>query len=93
MKTITVQIGNSDNKLRQVEWADFVETVKNLIASFAVEIYFFGGSSNWESWQNACWVFCLNDYDVAKLNASLTVVRKRYKQESLAWTAGQTVFI
>ena len=93
MKTIIIQIGNSDNKLRQVEWADFVETIKNIIGRYAVAIHFFGGSSNWENWQNACWVFDVNKADRIALSDALTAVRQKYQQDSLAWTEGKTVFI
>jgi len=54
VKTVVIQIGNSDDKLTQLEWAKFVNDIKHLVNNHAKEVHFFGGSSNWENWQNTC---------------------------------------
>lgn len=42
MKTVTIQIGNSDNRLTQVEWSEYVEKVNNLVRDCAYAVHFNG---------------------------------------------------
>ena len=53
--TVTIQIGNSDDKLTQKQWANFVNEVRSLIVQTG-ETHFDGGSRNDARWQNFCWV-------------------------------------
>jgi hypothetical protein len=39
MITYTLQIGNSDDKLTQKEWSEFVEAVNDLVKKFARKIW------------------------------------------------------
>jgi len=93
MKTITIQIGNSDNKLTQEEWANYVATVKGAVQEYCGYVHFFGGPSNWEYWQNAAWVVeCHADY-IKPMQEALLDIRKAFGQDSVAWTEGVTQFI
>lgn len=40
MKTATIQIGNSDDKLTQSEWSDFVSAIKDAVQRFSERIHF-----------------------------------------------------
>jgi len=91
MKTICVQIGNSDDKLSQSEWSTFVQHVDSAIRRFAVEVYFFGGAANWMPWQNVAWVFSCEDTQALK--DVLYIERVGFKQDSIAWLEGETQFI
>jgi hypothetical protein len=93
MKTITVQIGNSDDKLSQLEWSSFVREVDDLINEAASEVHFFGGAPNWYPWQNTCWIFVCDDRNAQHIQSELIRTRSRWRQESIAWTEGCTVFI
>lgn len=95
MKTITVQIGNSDDKLTQAEWSEFVNKVDRAIALANGRIHFMGGSYNDAPWQNFCWVFNLRDdnREDGTLFRHLKLIRKAFKQDSLAWTEGDTLFV
>ena len=93
MKTIIVQIGNSDNKLRQTEWAEFVQRVGDIIQEYATAIYFFGGPENWSVLQRVCWVFDCEADRLSVMKPRLTEVRKKFRQNSLAFTEGQTEFL
>ena len=91
MKTVIVQIGNSDNKLTQEEWSRYVADVKYFISVNVHKIHFCGGSS-WDSiWQNACWVFEIEDD--TQLKFVLTKCREQWRQDSVAYTVGETSFI
>lgn len=93
MKTITVQIGNSDDKLTQSQWKDFVNEVHFAVKSYGF-IHFSAPSVGWADWQNACWVFTLEDDRYApSLMSRLISIRIKYGQESLAWTMGDVEFI
>lgn len=95
MKTITIQIGNSDNKLRQVEWADFIEQIEKIIRVKAAAIHFSGGSDPRASWQNFCWVFEAS-YSVQEWQQFLSALQvhgKMFSQDSIAVTVGETKFV
>ena len=93
MKTIVVQIGNSDNKLPQAEWADFVRQVDGIIREQAKAVHFFGGTENWASWQRVCWVFDCDGARSAILKTHLTEIRKKFRQDAAAFTEGETEFV
>lgn len=91
--TATIQIGNSDNKLTQNEWAHFVTYTEGLIGEIVYRVHFFGGSESFAPWQNACWVVEMDVDKKDELFRVLEVVRKSYKQESIAVTFGRTEFV
>lgn len=94
MKTITIQIGNSDDKLTQKEWAEYVKFVGLAVETYAAIIYFSGFSLGGAPWQNAAWVLTPNsDIDAQHLRRQLSQIRVEYRQDSIAWTEGQTDFI
>jgi hypothetical protein len=90
--TITVQIGNSDDKLTQKEWSDFVTRMRLLL--FAVPMHFHACSEGSMEWQNAVWVFEVEgDYEREWLKEKVKEIRKDFRQDSVAWTEGSTVMI
>lgn len=93
MITVTVQIGNSDDKLSQKEWSAYVRDVGMCIRTLCPDVHFFGGSPNWLEWQNVAWVFNSTKEDATALYVELVDIRKKYNQESIAWTQGNTAFI
>jgi hypothetical protein len=93
MKTVVVQIGNSDNKLRQADWARFVQRVAEIIGEHAKTIHFFGGPENWAEWQKVCWVFDGEESGLGYLKNQLAETRKKFLQESAAVTVGETEFV
>lgn len=92
MKTISIQIGNSDDKLTQAEWSQFVARVGSYVRA-AGHIHFFACSGGECPWQNAAWiVVCDSDY-IEKLKRELSELRVIFKQESVAWMEGETQFV
>jgi hypothetical protein len=93
MKTVTVQIGNSDDRLTQKEWSQFVQWIDMEMRARS-DIHFFGTSVSDEEWQNACWVGVIEfERDLIILKYVLTRVKRLFHQESVAWTVGDTEFI
>lgn len=93
MKTIVIQIGNSDDKLTQKQWAEFVDNTLYWIKKFCSNIYFSGGSNNELPWQNYCVVFSVEENKVVWIKDNLIELRKKYNQDSIAWIDGNTQFV
>ena len=84
MKTLYVLIGNSDDKLTQPEWADFVEDVQEVVTHHAAVIHGKWFSEPSSPWQNACWCIEVNDHGYEDFTACLTRVREEYRKDSIA---------
>lgn len=93
MKTVTLQIGNTDDKLTQEEWANYVADMRAAIMSLASQTHFFGGASNWDRWQNVAWIVVCGPGEIEQLKTAASAVRKQYRQDSVAWLVGDTEFI
>jgi len=93
MKTVIIQIGNTDDKLPQAGWSNYVDAVRFEIGFFQVEIHFIGFSPADAHWQNACFVVNSSDEQLDLLKKGVTRIRKAFKQDSVAWTEGKTEFV
>jgi len=96
MPTITVLIGNSDDKLPQRQWYNFVREMENCIRHFANEFHFSGGSDCKSLYQNYCFVFDMEPCEkmISKLKFSVKDIRKFYGQDSVALlSSDETEFI
>jgi hypothetical protein len=95
MKTVTIQIGNSDDKLTQLEWSNFVDMVDKAICGFRGVPHFAGGSATEKPWQNYCFVFELDEDPLItkSFQRQLKDLRAQYKQDSVAWVEGITLFV
>jgi hypothetical protein len=92
-RTLTILPGNSDHKLTQVEWHDYVLEIGGLIDSWSQNVWFFGAPANWMAWQNACWVIEIMDEDMSGFSMELKLIRERYNQLSIAVVDGTTTFL
>lgn len=91
---VYVSIGNSDDRLTQAEWADFVQAVRNVAAAYPKAVHGEWFSAPNSPYQNACW--CLefdNVADASEARTSLTIQRKHFRQDSVAWAVAETEFI
>jgi hypothetical protein len=93
MKTIIVQIGNSDDKLTQSEWSLFVDRVDRSVRNNCNRVYFFSTSPNTEPWQNAAWIFDIYENASYALVGELRELRGLFKQDYIVWTEGKSLFI
>jgi hypothetical protein len=93
MITVTLQIGNSDNKLTQQEWHEFALWIGGKVRSYASEVYFNGASNAVAPWQNAAWVFDVEEAKIEELKYYVKDARRKFKQDSVAWTEGTTTFL
>lgn len=94
MKTVCIQIGNSDNKLTQSEWANYCEDFNNLMRHhYEHERHFWAGSESWRPWQNLCLVSIVDESHLEEMMKDLATLRGKYQQESIAILIGNTEFI
>ena len=93
MKTITIQIGNSDDKLTQAGWSSFVAAVQQKVDLCCEDVHFSGGAPGWAEWQNYCWVVSVGYHNMAGLMVDIKSIRKMFNQDSIAWTEGDTIFV
>jgi hypothetical protein len=91
--TVYVSIGNSDDKLTQAEWANYVQVTRNLLRLRAREIHGEWYSAADSDYQNACFCAVLGD-DADTIRKSLAELRAAWRQDSIAWAeAPVTEFI
>lgn len=94
--TAIVQIGNSDDKLTQKQWATFYGNTHSVLATLG-QLHFAGASSSFSTWQNACFVLELTEHAgldaVTVLERYLARLAEQYDQSSIALTLGSTRFI
>lgn len=95
---VLISIGNSDDKLSQAEWSEFIYEVRRILNSYdrenALIIHGEWFSAPDSPYQNANW--CVEfppDGNTYGLRRNLTDLRKRYRQDSIAWTQGPVEFI
>lgn len=92
MKSVVIQIGNSDDKLTQMQWAAFVARLRDCVERHDARIHFWGASANYEPWQNLCCV-CESNGAMYPMLSEISEIRKEFKQDSVAVTIGGTEFI
>jgi len=92
MTTVVIQIGNSDDKLTQVRWAHFIECVDIAVRRSALEIHFSGTSNPTAIWQNAAWIFDIDEMQSLVLYDEMKKYCAMFNQDSIAWTEGKTIF-
>lgn len=92
-RTVTVIIGNSDDKLTQLEWCSFVNHVGGEINMHAEGIHFHGSSPATAAWQNAAWCFDVSGQRIDRLRDGLAKARERFRQDSIAWLCCEPRFV
>ena len=91
-KTVAVQIGNTDDKLSQLMWSAFIRAVADKVYTHAAQVHFSGYSDPSETWQNAAWIFEIDEEESQRLWGAMKVLASLYNQDSIAWTEGNTIF-
>ena len=71
MQPITVQLGNSDDKLTQVQWAHCVAEAREQIDAHVKQVHFFGFSEPAATWQNAACVAEIPEENIKSLKNAL----------------------
>lgn len=89
---VYVSIGNSDDKLTQLEWALFYQRVTealNLTEKHGVWL-----SAPDSRFQNACWCFEDGGAEYADiLKRRLREIATEFRQDSITWAVAETEFL
>lgn len=93
MTTVYVSIGNSDDKLSQVRWGEYVTEMVECVREQASAVYGEWYSLPHSSWQNACIAVEVPEQNVKILRKYLTLVRESFNQDSVAFAVAETEFI
>jgi hypothetical protein len=93
MVTVTIQLGNSDNKLSQIEWASFVAEADSTVRRYTNTVHFCGAPASTAPYQNFAMVIDISESELDLLKGSLKRLREVYFQDSIALTVGTTEFI
>jgi hypothetical protein len=88
VKIAVIQIGNSDDKLTQLEWCGYCTKVAAIVNDLANQIHFSGGPANNAPWQNWCWVIAIHENNLVSLRDELLKVREKFRQDSVALIIG-----
>ncbi len=99
--TYTVQIGNSDDKLSQERWSEYINGLGLVLAELETDltdgcdIHFFGFSNPAGQWQNVCAVFNVAATGEVNLliRQKLADLAAEFGQDSIALTVGSTTFV
>jgi hypothetical protein len=84
--TITIQIGNSDDKLPQKHWAAFVEAIDREVKRRQLPLHFFGGSPFTSPNQRAAWIADCPVEQIDGFKDFLTQCRRFYRQDAVSWS-------
>lgn len=91
--TVVICIGNSDNKLSQQNWSDFVSCIDKVVIIYSNVVHFSGGPATDKPYQNYAWIIDIDDNASYMLKDLLERYRKRFGQESIVWMVGNSEFI
>lgn len=100
MTTVYVSIGNSDDKLSQVRWYDYCSGFRDTMLFWSGRggtvkpiVYGVWHSEPVSQYQNMCMAVELAEENMDDLRKSLTVLRKTFDQNSVAFAVAETEFI
>jgi hypothetical protein len=88
--TLSVLVGNSDNRLTQMEWSSYAGKVNDLVRACTYHTFFNGAPYTASLFQNHCWVFSIHKDDYDKFEGEVREVALHYEQESVAIVKGKT---
>jgi hypothetical protein len=83
--TVYITIGNSDDKLSQVDWSRFTADIRVAIANWNGRIWFAGFAPPDSRFQNACFGASFDHDHIGGLRMSLKQIREAYRQDSIAF--------
>jgi hypothetical protein len=85
MNTVYVSIGNSDGKLTQREYAEYIRDFRRIMRQYSSSILGEWFSAPDTAFQNACIVIQYPEAEKDALKEELTELRLSYNQDSVAW--------
>lgn len=93
--TAYVSIGNSDDKLSQRQWCEFVNTVEEAFDEERWRVHGAWFSRPDAAWQNACWCIELlgNTRSYFRLRRELREIAATFNQDSITFAKAEVEFL
>lgn len=91
MATLTICIGNSDDKLSQREWSWYWANTSSVVNRYAGHVHGEFLSQPSAAFQNACWV--VEGELTEEFLAELADMARHFRQDSIAVSVGSTVLV
>lgn len=92
MHQVYISIGNSDDKLSQRLWCEFVNAVEEELVGLKMHGAWFSRPD--AAWQNACWLVEIPEGTWRPyLRERLRTLAGEYNQDSIAWSEAETEFL
>lgn len=92
MKTIYISIGNSDNKLTQLQWSAFCNETETRLGCVAREWHFVGFSKPDAPWQTMCCCIVVANNSMNELRQQCKALAANYGQDSVALAVAEVEF-
>jgi hypothetical protein len=92
-KTVSILIGNSDDKLTQERWVEFCRETDAVVTANRTRIHFSGHSNPTKPWQNACWCFTIREEWIPNIRLKLIALAFDFKQDQIALVIGETELV
>lgn len=91
--TVYISIGNSDDKLTQLQWHAFCLDMETILARYCRKFHGNWSSASRDPWQNACW--CVEPWPhlIEDFRHSIALLARRYQQDSIVWAEATTEYI
>jgi hypothetical protein len=90
---IYASVGNSDDRLTQWEWHEYVTAFMDLVHAATEIVHGEWFSAPAAPYQNACICFEVTPRAALALQQSMSALARKYRQESIAWAYADNRFI
>jgi hypothetical protein len=90
---VYLSIGNSDDKLTQAEWCSYNLEISTMVVSYATKIHGAWSSNPVGPFQNSAWCLEFSGAVANEAKNNAIEVRKKWRQDSVAWAIAETEFI
>lgn len=93
MPVVHIAVGNSDDKLTQARWAEYVAACTTVLRRAAAVIHGVWFSESGSPYQNACIAAEVEPGALDQLRDDLRVIRAEFDQDSVALNVSETEFV
>lgn len=93
LATVYISIGNSDDRLPQIQWHSFWTGFRKIARGHAAYIHGEWLSIPVSPYQNACICLQITPDAIPDLKEALIALAAEFRQDSIAWARAETEFL
>lgn len=90
---VYISVSNTDQRLTLRQWSEFVAETELTVKSFSTSLFLNWCSPPYADRQGAVWAAKIDAVDREHLRRELDWLRRKYKQDEIAWAEGSEDFI